>query len=78
MNNGLIVNPYGQDTASMKRPYCAVCGLTYTNPKFGGKVIVAREAGKNGKPEVIFCEKCSHTEEAQEVFLEKTRLVSLV
>lgn len=77
MAEGLIINPYGQDTASMKRPYCAVCGFTYTNPKFGGKVIIAWEAGKDGKPEIIFCEKCSHTEEAQEVFREKTRRVFL-
>lgn len=59
----------------MKRPYCACCGLAYTHPNFGGAVIIAHEAGKNGKPEVVFCQKCSTTEEAQTVYKEKMGLI---
>lgn len=53
-----------------RRPYCACCGLSPSSPKFGGKVIVANPPGNDGKREVMFCEKCAHTEEAQTVYKE--------
>lgn len=55
-------------TDSLRRPYCACCGLSYTNPKFGGKVIIANPPGEKGRVEVMFCEKCAKTEEAQEIY----------
>lgn len=60
---------------SLRRPYCACCGLPYTHTKFGGKVMVANPPGKHGKQEIMFCEKCAHTDEAQDVYKEIMSIV---
>lgn len=52
------------------RPWCAVCGLPPTHPKFGGSVVVANRPAQCGCKEVIFCKTCSTTEEAQDVYVE--------
>lgn len=49
--------------------FCRVCGHDYTSPKFVGKIVVANPYG-NDKPEIIFCQKCSHTMEANTIFVE--------
>lgn len=67
-----------KETNALRRPYCACCGLSYTNPKFGGKVIVANGPGQNGKAEVMFCEKCASKDEAQEIYREKMDLNLIV
>ena len=53
-----------------RRPYCACCGLPPSNPKFGGKVVIANQAGNSGKREIIFCGSCAVKEEAQVVYKE--------
>ena len=65
-----IVTPYGNTIDSHRRTFCRLCGLDYRHPKFGGNVVVANAPGQHGKDEIMFCQKCSKKEEAQEVYKE--------
>ena len=65
-----IWTPEEAQTNSLRRPYCACCGLRYDNPKFGGKVIVANPPGQHGRVEIMFCSSCAAKEEAQDIYRE--------
>lgn len=65
-----IWTPDDAYTNSMRRPFCACCGLKYSHPNFYGKVIIANKPGEKGQCEIIFCEKCARKEEAQEIYKE--------
>ena len=58
------------DEPKQRASFCRCCGHDYTSPKFGGKIVVANPYDGNNKPEIIFCQKCSNTMEANTIFIE--------